>query len=104
GESIYLTGHEWLSYWILIIKELSSEFFVDHGYIPCRRGVLFGNWPAQDNFGTDGFEEVRHHARKSRARISFRRRFRTALDANAVIPAITRHGGIERLRYHAHAG
>ncbi len=89
---------------VLAFEELPGKGLVDHGHLACCRGVLLRNGPAQDDFCAQGLEESWHHSRPSRARVFLGPRLRSALDANAVVPAISRHGRIECRRHHPHAG
>src|SRR5580658_6721609 len=66
------------------------------GRVVLRKGTAHGHLRA------DGFEEARHHARPAGARVFLGRGLGSAGDANAVVPAITRHRRIEHRRRHAH--
>src|ERR1700760_4115889 len=93
-----------LADWILIFKESLRKRLIDHGYLPRRRGVLVCNRSAQHDFCPYGLEESRHDSHKSCARVLLCSGLCSALDTNAVVPAITRHRRIKCRGYHPHTG
>ena len=101
---MHLAGPKMLPDRVLVLEKLLRKRFIDHRYFSRRRRVLLRNGPARYDFGTQSFEESRHHADESRSCIVLGSGLRPTFDANAVVPAIAGHRRIERRRHHAHAG
>ena len=76
----------------------SDAFHPRRTVFPCRRPR------GRQSFGTQRIKEPRRYPRPSRSRIFLGPRFRPTLHANAVVPAIAAHRGIERGRRHPDAG
>src|SRR5271170_338212 len=89
---------------VLAFEEPLGKGLVDHRYLARRVSVLFSNRSAQHHLCANGFEEPRHHSRKSGTRIFLGPWLRPAFYANTIVPAIARHRRIERGGYHAHTG
>ncbi len=89
-------------FWFL--KNRRAKAWLIDRYLACGRGVVLRNRPAQNDPGPYGFEEPRHHARERRAGVFLGPGLRPALHANPVVPAIARHGRVERRSHHAYPG
>ena len=93
-----------LPYRVLAREESLRKRLVDYSYLACRPSVLIGDGPAQHDLRAYSLEEARHHSRKPRTGVFFSGWFRPTLDANSIIPTVSRHRRIKRRRHHPYTG
>ena len=91
GRILDLVRPEMLAERVLVFEESQGEGFIDHGYGAGGGRVILRKGTAHGHLRADGFEEARHRARPAGAGVLLGWGLGSAGDANAVVPAITRH-------------
>src|SRR5436309_12843654 len=93
-----------LPYRVLAREECLRKRLVDYRYLACRPSVLIGDGPAQHDLRAYSLEESRHRSRKPGTGAFFTVWFRPTLDANTIIPTVSRHRHQNRWRHHPDTG